>query len=338
MTAQADSGPVPVHVLTGFLGSGKTTLLNRLLSMRAPSETAVLVNEFGDAALDQDFIQTASAEVLVLRNGCICCSIRSDLVETLMELADLRGRGEVPRFKRVVVETSGISDPLPILTTLQAEFTLLSRYRPGAVVCTVDAAVHAADGALPPEGLTQLCAADAVVVTKRDLVADGAACAADKMVRALNPAARLLPSEGAELTEFLERRERGEDHGPHLDPAVAAPVPRAASHGVRSLVLREASPPSWPSFAVWLTRLVFVHGDRLLRTKGILFDRERGVWVGVNGVRRFFHPPVHLTLDRSVDEACIVFITRDLDPALIAHSYRRLVAQDHECADGPALV
>jgi G3E family GTPase len=135
---------IPVHVLTGFLGSGKTTLLNRALDAGFGPDTAVIVNEFGDIGLDQLFLQTRSEETIVLKSGCVCCTVRTDLVSTLLSLAGRRGGLPHP-FRRIIVETSGISDPLPILQTLRSDFNLLTRFRVGAVVCTVDASQGGGD-------------------------------------------------------------------------------------------------------------------------------------------------------------------------------------------------
>ena len=166
---------IPVHVLTGFLGSGKTTLLNRALQAGFGPETAVVVNEFGDVGLDQLFVQARSEETVVLKSGCVCCTIRADLASTLLQLLSARGPS-APPFRRILIETSGISDPLPILQTLRSEFNLLTRFRVGSVVCTVDA-FDAASALSRPEGLAQVTAADALVITKAD-IADGALVAA----------------------------------------------------------------------------------------------------------------------------------------------------------------
>ena len=314
---------IPVHVLTGFLGSGKTTLLNQLLQAGFGAETAVIVNEFGDVGLDQLFVQARSQETIVLKSGCVCCTIRTDLVTTLMHLVALRGA--MAPFRRILIETSGISDPLPILQTLRADFNLLTRFRVGRVIC----AIGAADGAPweeRAEGLAQVTAADAIVITKRDLVDDVTAEALHAALAALNTLADIVPAGGPEVVGWLEREEaRGDDARRALRLLQLPVAAGIRGHGVRSTVIRAAAPASWSQFAIWLTRLVFLHGDRILRTKGLLFDREREVWIAVHGVRRFFHPPVHLTLPAPPDcGACLVFITENLDPALIERSYRRL--------------
>jgi G3E family GTPase len=324
---------ISVHILTGFLGSGKTTLLNRVLSSSSGfgAETAVVVNEFGDIALDQIFIQERSEETIVLKSGCICCSIRTDLVSTLKQLAAMSD-GRPSPFKRIVIETSGISDPAPILITLRSDFNLLTRFHVGSTVCVVDATAVGDERA---ESLAQLAAADACVVTKLDLLEQRPPGEVEDSVRALNPTAVILSAdELASWFELKDARSRDvADRLAGLEPRVSA---AASGHSIRSIVLRVASPPSWPDFAIWLSALVFQHGDKILRMKGLLFDQDRGAWIAVHGVRRFLHPPEHLQLTRPpMGGACLVFITENLDPALIERSYRRWVLSENDTSAPP---
>ena len=314
---------IPVHILTGFLGSGKTTLLNQALTSSSGfgADTAIVVNEFGDVALDQMFIQERSEETLVLKSGCICCSIRIDLVSTLMQLAAMSDARARP-LSRVVIETSGISDPAPILTTLGSDFRLLTRFHVGAIVCVVDATD---DGSPRAEAVAQLAAADACVVTKRDLAGSQPEGSVGRRIRRLNPDAAVIPAD--RFASWIESRDTpNRDIAQvlaRLKPEVTAVLP---GHSVRSLVLRTASPASWPRFAIWLSALMFAHGDRILRMKGLLYDQARDTWVAVHGVRRFLHPPEHLPSGRgSTRDASLVFIVDGLDPALIERSYRQWV-------------
>ena len=314
---------IPVHILTGFLGSGKTTLLNRALTSSSGfgADTAIVVNEFGDVALDQMFIQEQSEETLVLKSGCICCSIRTDLVSTLTQLAAMSDARERP-LRRVVIETSGISDPAPILTTLGSDFRLLTRFHVGAIVCAVDAMD---DGAPRPEAIAQLAASDACIITKRDLADAQPESSVERRIHVLNPGAAVIPAD--KLASWIESRDApGRDIADilaGLKPQVTALSP---GHSVRSLVLRMPGPASWPRFAIWLSTLIFVHGDRILRMKGLLYDEARNTWLAVHGVRRFLHPPEHLQVTRaSTRDASLVFIVDGLDPALIEQSYRQWV-------------
>jgi G3E family GTPase len=316
---------VSVHILTGFLGSGKTTLLNRALQSGFGAETAVVVNEFGDVGLDRLFIQSRSEETVVLKSGCVCCTVRSDLPAALLQILASRDASQSP-LRRIVIETSGLSEPLPILLTLRTDFNLRARLRAGSIVCTVGAADDPASWQRP-EARAQITAADALVITKRDLVPPGMVRAVQDAMVSLNPLAEILSGESGEFVHWLSRHEDAA-----IDPASAArllrPLPRRRhpAHDVQSIAIRATAPPSWSQFAVWLTRLIYLHGDRILRTKGVLFDREREVWIGIHGVKRYFHPPTHLApADPPDDGTCLVFITEGLDPALIERSYRRMV-------------
>jgi len=327
---------LPVHVLTGPLGSGKSTLLNRVLRGGLAPDTAVIVNEFGQAGLDGTFIQEDAEEVLVMDNGCVCCTLRADLVDTLMRLAALRDARGWP-LRRVVVETSGISDPVPLLHTLRADTRLRDRFRAGAVLCTVDAQAGPAALAERPEYAAQLAAADIAVLTKTDLAGGAATQALAAAVAGANPLAAQLRGEDAALQARLAAGAGTPEAAFRiLDALPAGPAAAAPAHGVRHVVLRYPGPLSWPAFAIWLTQLLHLHGDRILRTKGVLFDRDRGAWIGVHGVRRFLHPPVHLQSGKPPESgSCLVFITDGLDPARIAQSYRRLWSACAEPATQP---
>ncbi len=319
---------IPVHILTGFLGSGKTTLLNRALTSSSGfgADTAIVVNEFGDVALDQMFIQEKSEETLVLKSGCICCSIRSDLVSTLLQLAAISDARSRP-LERVLIETSGISDPTPILATLGSDFRLLTRFHAGTTVCVVDATDHGPGRA---EAIAQLAAADACIITKLDLPDRQPGAFIERRIHDLNPSAVVVPA--TEFAAWIESRD-----APHreIDDVLTRLAPRvtafSSGHAVRSVVLRVASPKSWPRFAIWLSSLIFRHGDRILRMKGVLYDQPRDTWLAVHGVRRLLHPPEHLNLPHApLREACLLFILDGLDPALIERSYRQWVLSESD--------
>src|SRR3954447_26370415 len=159
----------PVNLITGFLGSGKTTLLQRLLADPALSGTAVLINEFGEVGLDHHLLERIDETAVLLRSGCICCTIRGDLARAIRDLHSRRERGTLPRFGRLVIESSGLADPFPILATLKADPVLRHHFRPGAVVTTVDAVNLPAQIERYVESLRQVAIADRLVLTKTDL-------------------------------------------------------------------------------------------------------------------------------------------------------------------------
>ena len=180
---------VPVNVVTGFLGSGKTTLLRRLLAAPRLAATAVLVNEFGEVGLDHHLLESVTGSMVLLDNGCVCCAVRDDLRSALLDLHGRRERGKVPRYDRVVIESSGLADPAPVLHTLTADPVLRHHYRPGAVVTVVDALHGSSQLDRYPEPVKQVALADRMVVTKTDLAEPEAARILEGRLRSMNPAA-----------------------------------------------------------------------------------------------------------------------------------------------------
>ncbi|WP_430475202.1 CobW family GTP-binding protein [Thalassospira lucentensis] len=180
---------VSTTVITGFLGSGKTTLLNALLTQDGMETTAVLINEFGDIGLDHLLVREIFEDIVLLNSGCICCSVRGDLISGLRDLFVKRTRGEIPKFNRVIIETTGLADPAPILHTLMTDPLLTTKFRLDSVVTTVDA-IHG-EGQLDahPESVKQAAVADRILITKADLVDDATRNQLETRLRALNPAA-----------------------------------------------------------------------------------------------------------------------------------------------------
>ena len=183
------SALIPVNVVTGFLGSGKTTLLRRLLASPRLASTAVLVNEFGEVGLDHHLLEPVSGSMVLLDNGCVCCAVRDDLRSALLELHGRRERSEVPRYDRVVIESSGLADPAPVVHTLTADPVLRHHYRPGAVVTVVDAVHGSTQLDRYPESVKQVALADRMVLTKTDLAGPEESALLRGRLQAMNPAA-----------------------------------------------------------------------------------------------------------------------------------------------------
>ena len=169
----AQASPIPLSVLTGFLGSGKTTLLNALLKHDDMSETAVIINEFGEIGLDHLLVETADEDIIEMSSGCLCCTIRGDLINTLNDLLDRRDAGNIKRFERVVIETTGLADPAPVLHTIMNHPYLVVRYRLESVVTVVDAVNGMATLDAHPEAVKQAAVADRLVISKTDLLGKG---------------------------------------------------------------------------------------------------------------------------------------------------------------------
>ncbi|UDL91922.1 GTP-binding protein [Mesorhizobium sp. PAMC28654] len=340
--------PVPVTIVTGFLGSGKTTVLNRLLRRPSLAGAAVIINEFGAIGLDHLLIEASEEQFTLLDNGCVCCTVRGDLVATLKEL-DRRGRaGEVPDLTHVIIETTGLADPAPILHTLMAEPELAGRYFVAGVVTTVDAVNGWSTLDRHAEAAKQVAVADRLLVTKTDLVSGEALGELQHRLAHLAPAARQsLAHNGEPDFDIMDNQHLGAA----VDPdRVAAwlDVPAAdhecgadcahehhhhhghAHHGIQSYSFVIDEPIEWAAFARWLDYVAALKGEDLLRLKGLVNvtdEPERPLVL--HGVQHVFHPPVRLDAWPSDDRRTrLVFIVRDIARETIARTLTKFAAID----------
>lgn len=344
MSASAGPPPaaIPATLVTGFLGSGKTTLLNRLLAHPAMSETAVIVNEFGEIGLDHLLIETAFEDAVLLKSGCVCCTVRGDLVDTLRTMFDRRERGEIPRFRRVAIETTGLADPAPILHLLMADPAVTRNYRVEAVITTVDAVNADAQLAAHYESAKQAALADRLVLTKTDLAAPDAAARLTARLRALNPGAPILSVvEGQVDPDLLfggpDARPPAADmagwllaHGTprHEHAHDDTPEHQARHHGIASFCLVRDEPVPWPALKAWLVSLASLRGPDLLRMKGVVNVAGRDGPVVIHGVQHVFHPPRQLARWPDEDHRTrVVFITRNIDEASLRRSFAASLGQ-----------
>ena len=275
----------PVVLVTGFLGSGKTTLISRLLEHPDTGETAVIVNELGEIGIDHHLLRRVDERTVLLANGCVCCVLRGDLVDELRDLLDRRDLGEVPHFDRVVVETTGVADPTPIVMTLLSDPVVRNHYELQSVVATVDG-VHGLRGV---ESVKQVAIADRLVITKPDVASAEAGEALGRQLAALNPAASVRSAafgdvEPAWLFDGGTRDPRDLDVGGGSEHEHA--------HEMHSCVLF-LDEVDWIAFGLWLTMLLHTRGQEILRVKGLLNVGAEGP-VLVNCVQHAVHPPVHL--------------------------------------------
>jgi G3E family GTPase len=328
---------IPVNVITGFLGSGKTTLLRQLLGAPTLADTAVLVNEFGEVGLDHHLLQRLDGEVVLLQSGCVCCTIRGDLSVAIRDLYARRERGEIA-FRRLVVETTGLADPVPILSTVMGEPVIRHHFRLGNVVTTVDGVNGLQHLALQKESAKQVAVADRIVITKTDIADASGIAVLRARLSDLNPAApQLACAPDAPLNpDLLLTRDLYDLDGRLLevrqwltkgnDMVAAARRDRHRDfnrHGadIHAFCLRYEQPIDWNAFGVWLTMLLNRHGNDVLRVKGMLNVVTRSGPVVIHGVQHLIHPPDHLSEWPDGDHSSrIVFIVRGLSRDLIERS------------------
>lgn len=306
---------IPVNLITGFLGSGKTTLLQRLLADPALSDTAVLINEFGEVGLDHHLLERIDDTMVLLQSGCLCCTIRGELSDAIKDLFSRRERGVVPPFRRLVVESTGLADPFPILSTIQADPVLKHHFRLGNVITTVDAV----NGLTRSESVKQVAVADRLVLTKTDLAPGSEALVAG--IRRLNPDAPLLRAAEQEIEAASLFDD--EIHSPlRAFPA----VPDRAHGTVHSFALTFEGALDWTMFGIWLTMLLNRHGAEVLRVKGILNVAGSPTPVAIHGVQHLVHPPVHMAAWPDDDRRSrLVFIVDGLECAMIERSFSAFV-------------
>lgn len=309
-------GPRPLTVVSGALGSGKTTLLRRLLQDPRLRDTAVLVNELGEVGLDHLQLRQVDERTVVLPGGCVCCTTRSDVTTALREMLDAEAAGEVPSVRRVVLETTGVADPAPIVGTLLHSPVLRHHFCVDRVVVTVDVQATARRPEQGSEWLQQVVCADLLVLTKTDTVPAETVDAMVARLTALNPAAALVLAADVDL--LAEQ--------PPTPVAASARALPPGEHlaGVATASAELTEPVEWAAFAVWLSALLQAHGDRVLRVKAVL-DTGADQPVVVDGVQHVVHPPRHLGPWDGPRRSSIVIITRDLPPTDVLTALRRFL-------------
>jgi G3E family GTPase len=330
-----DDERLPVMLLTGFLGSGKTTLLNAWLHTTELENAAVIVNEFGDVGIDHALIASSTDNMIELSTGCLCCTVRGDLVDTLRELIEKRTTGAVRAFDRLVIETTGLADPGPVIQALMT-LPVAKRYRLRQVVTTVDAVLGLSTLDRHPEALKQAAVADELVITKTDLANDAPDALMERL-HGLNPGAHVHQSsldgmpkpadlaradiydpaaKGAEVASWLNVGAYADEPGHrHLDV-------NRHSDEIGSFCLEYDQPLEWDHVANWLDALVMAHGEDLLRVKGILDIVGRKEPIVVQAVQHLFHPPMALPeWPDGIRRSQIVFITSGLTREFVSEVF-----------------
>jgi G3E family GTPase len=326
---------LPLYVLTGFLGSGKTTLLRNLIRDPDFRDTAVIVNEFGEVGLDHDLLETSEDNMVVLQGGCLCCTVREDLASTIRRLLERRAAGETPPFRRMVIETTGVADPVPVIFTLRSDPRVQQLFRLQGMIVTVDAQNAIETLARNVESVRQAALADRIVITKTDLVDRETVEVVRTAIVQLNPSASILTSaagmlapdlllgglehdpsgSSADAQQWLGRPSYGDPESPLHDPDT-----RHASL-YRSISWIGTEKVDWGSFGIWLTMLLRARGDHVLRVKGILDVEGVAGPVAIHGVQHVVHPPVHLqSWPKGPRRSRLVFIVSGVSEAVVRES------------------
>ncbi len=311
---------LPVSIITGFLGSGKTTLLNRTLRHPGFKDSLVIINEFGEVGIDHMLVSAPAENMSLLANGCLCCEVRGELFETLADALLRRNRSDVPPFGRILIETTGLADPVPILRTIVTDRDLSGSLRLDRIVTTVDAVHASVQLASRDEARKQIAVADVLLISKTDLVSR-------EMRREVEDAVRLI-NEGADLSAMR--------HG-QIDPGILFDGSGGmrdlsgwlgrrdhghASHtgDIGTLTLDHDSPVSEAGLATWLSMLTEFKGRDILRVKGIV--NVQGIPYAIHVVQSVVHEPVPLEVWPTADDRTrIVIIGRNLDRATLEDSF-----------------
>ena len=342
---------LPVTLLTGFLGAGKTTLLNAIIAQPNGPRIAVIVNEFGEVGFDHDLIETVDEEVVLMASGCLCCSIRGDLSQTLQDLAARKQESRLA-FDRVIIETTGLADPTPILHTFLVDPYLARNFRIDGVVTVVDAATGPDTLDRQFEAVSQVAMADLLVLSKVDLESKSRSGALKIRLRSLNPTADILRADHgvvptAALWDLSGMRPQGTSEQAMawlIPPAPAfisrdpfnnlsgfapssvptAPLPKHdARIGSASIVLNDPIPPD--AFDRWLDTLISLRGSDILRVKGIVHLIGIEMPFVFHGVQHIFDPPVPLhDWQGKTCQSRIVVIGRDISRSELVYSFEML--------------
>lgn len=333
------AGKIPVTIVTGFLGSGKTTLISKLLPHPQMNRVAVVINEVGEIGIDHDLVTMSSENVTLLANGCICCSVRTDIQEALRDLFARRQVGEVFDFDRVIIETTGLADPAPLLQTLTSDTLLEARFRLDGVVTLVDAvnAYHQLNET--PEALQQITLADQILLTKTDIAEEASILELEQELHAINPDAGItrvingqiepdqlinlgLGSTKVDLrslsflNSILDKRsgDKVEGEERYLGSLIKK------HPNIKTAAISFKEPFTWQTFSSALDLLISLRGPDLLRVKGIV--NVEGKPMVIQGVQHIFHNPVTLEKWPSDNhDSRIVFIARNISAKSIGNLF-----------------
>jgi G3E family GTPase len=354
----AGASLIPVTVLTGFLGSGKTTVLNHLLRQDGMEGVVAVINEFGEVGLDHLLVETSQERLALLDNGCVCCSVREDLVTLLGQLLSREADGVIPPIRRVLIETTGLADPVPVLHTLMTAPDVAAKYRIDGVAVTVDGVNGLGSIDQHAEAVKQIAVADRILLTKADLIGDRQRTRLEARINQINPTAPIIqvdhglvaPEQVFEAGLFAPDQRGAEVADWFVAAAQATAALSRDSHhhhhhgqerahgpGVSSFSLIVHEPIRWAAFSRWLDYVAALKGDELLRFKALIHvvERPQGPLV-VHAVQHVLHPPVAMDQwpeswppqDRA---SRLVFIVRDIEADVIERTLAKFGEISRDC-------
>ena len=312
---------IPLIVVTGFLGSGKTTLLQRLLRTPDSADIGFIVNEYGEIGLDHRLLVHSSESVELVGNGCICCARREDIGQAIHQLVRRARSGDGTPIRRIILETTGLADPAPIVATVGRDPWMKAHVRLDAVICVFDSVNGIENIGRHVEAQRQVAVADTIVVTKQDMRDAATMATIVGVVRPISPDAEILDAQSPDFDPRLFARGSTTGRPPRLFFAEAA-----SSHETAwsSFIIPAPHSLDWPVFTLWLSALLHSHGSRILRVKGQIRTTSSKAPVIIHGVQHVMHPPQHLPEEPGGDDAgFLVFITDGIEKTRIERSLLR---------------
>ena len=315
-------GRLGLTLVTGFLGSGKTTLIRRFVETERGANTGIIVNEFGEIGVDHVLFVHAAEQIELVDGGCLCCARRADVSQAMYRLVQSARDGRA--FQRVILETSGLADPSPIIATLASDPWLRANVRLASVVAVVDAVAGLGNLEAQGEARRQVAMADTVVVTKRDMRDASSFDDIAAAVRKISPDASIVD---AQTPDFDAETLVGGGAAMRLNEPPRFEAEEAGHRDdLTSFTLAVSERVDWPAFTIWLSSLLHAHGDRILRVKGLLNTSTAQTRLAIHGVQHVMHPPTHLPRDPNDADSFLVFITRGIGRDVVAQSLKGMLS------------